>query len=313
MSKESAMAMLTGNPMPQAAPEAVTEQTSQPVAQPAQADGLKSDPFKHLAKKEESLLKDRQALKAEREALEKDRKVVLEAKKQYDEYMAKKSTDPIAAMKMLGFSETDIMNYLANQAPPELTPEEKAAQAAEKAAEAKIKEFQDTQAKKEQEAAQKRDEALISDFRNEIASVATANKDDFEYCNYYGKEAYDLAFEISKSVVRESNGEDFVDAKEALQMAEEYFEERDKSMANLKKRQKWITPSPSETKQAEPTRTRTVTPPQGAEPPKPAVTRTRTLHNGATSTVASTRIARSETREEKRERLMTALREGIIP
>lgn len=307
MSKESAMAVLTGNPVPP--PQISTPNGATPPQLPSET--LKSDPFSKLARKEEQILREKQTLKSEREAFQKDRDQVLEAKKKYDEYLVKKQTDPIEAMKMLGFSETDIFNYIANQTPAELSPEEKAIQAAEKAADARLKAFEDAQVKKQQEAQSQINKELLQGFRNDIKKTIDSNKDHLEYCSYYGKEAENLAYEISTQVVTRSKGTDFVDAKEALQMAEDYYEERDKEMARLKKRQSQVSTFAKASPPVSTERTRTLSNGPVSEAPKPAITKTRTLHNGATSTVASTRQTRTETRDQKRDRLIEALKNGV--
>jgi hypothetical protein len=311
MSKESALAMLTGNPTPTVPsnpiptiPPVLEGQTSTPT----EHTELKSAPFSHLAKKEAELVRKREEFKKEQETWSQERARLADAKQKYDDYLKAKETDPVGALKILGFSETDLFNYLANQQPQELTSEQKAAQAAEKAAEAKIKEFQDNQLKKEKEAQDAQDRGLIEGFRNEVKDAIQKNKDKYEYCSYFGKPAEDLAYEITLAVVKESNGEDVITAEEAVRLAEEYYEEEDRAMSQLKKRQPKVeTPTQQKT---EPTRTRTVTPGHpNADQPKPTVNKSRTLA-GTASTIASTRVSRNETKEQKRERLIEALRNG---
>ncbi len=299
MSKEAAMAMLTGSPAPAAPSPEI------PVAPEAQAapEPLKSTQFNAFAKKEAELVRQRQALSAERKTLE-------EASRQYQEFQLKKKEDPIAAMKMLGFSETDIFNYMANQQPVELTSEEKAVQAAQKAADERIKAFEDAQMKKEQDFQATQDKQAIATFQSEIAKVMQTNAEKFEYCAHYGEEAQDLAYELTAAVFKESEGKELLKPNEALEMAENYYEEKDKAMSGIRKRQppkaEVAPPAPAE-------RSRTVTPGypnQKMDQPKPTISKTRTLTNAATSTVASTRYAGNETRTQKRERLMDRLRNG---
>ena len=114
MSKEAAMASLTGTPAPAAAVTPATE-TSAAAAKP------ESDRFAHLAKREAHLVNRDKDLK-ERE---------LKAKALLDKgelFEATRKKNPVEALKLIGFTETDILNYLAEQdSVPDPTPEEKAA------------------------------------------------------------------------------------------------------------------------------------------------------------------------------------------
>lgn len=316
MSKEAAMAMLTGAPPP------ASDQTSTLTPPPAaegtvttQPSQLQSTPFNHLAKKEAELVRQRNEFKKEQETLATERAQLQEAAKQYQAYEEAKKTDPVAALKMLGFNEADIFNYMAGQQPAELTPEQKAVQAAEQAADTKIKAFEAAQAKKEKDAQEAQDLGLIQGFKGEVTSVIQKNPEKYEYCAFYGKSAEELAYEVTLAVVKNSNGEDIITAQEAADMVEEFYEEQDKLMSSLKKRQPKVD-STVPTQKTEPTRSRTVTPGNpNAEQPKPTVTvtRSRTLHNGATSTIAAARQTKNETRDQKRDRLIEALKNGIKP
>ena len=85
-------------------------------------------------------------------------------------------------------------------------------------------------------------------------------------------------------------------------MVESFYEEQDKAMNNLKKRQPKAPPAPPPSK--EPVRTRTVSKPQ-----TPPLTPPRTLNGRATATMASN-TQMSETFAQKRERLIEKLRNG---
>lgn len=310
MSKEAALSMLTGSippPVPSASPENV------PPTAPPQPAQLQSTPFSHLAKKEAELVRQRNEFKKDQETWGQERARLADAKKQYDQYNEMKKSDPVGALKMLGFSEQDIFNYMANAQPVELTAEQKAVQAAEQAADAKIKAFEENQTKKERDHQFAQDKEVIQSYRDDARQIVEKNSDKYEYCKFYGEEANALVWELASTVVKESQGKDFVTAEEAVQMAEEFYEEMDQSMNTLKKRQpKQAESVPTQTTQ--PTRTRTLsTPPTNSEAPKPTITKTRTLTNAATSTMASSRINRNETREQKRERLIDALRNGTMP
>src|SRR5579863_6089690 len=162
MSHESALALATGTSTP----------TQEAISQtPISQESLQSAPFTHLAKKEADLVRARQEFKRDQEIWNQEKTRLQEAKKQYDEYNEAKKTDPLSALKKLGFSETDIFNYLANNQPPELTSEQKAAQAAESAADARIKAFEEAQTKKEKDAQIAQDKSLIQGFRQELNQV----------------------------------------------------------------------------------------------------------------------------------------------
>lgn len=305
MSKESAMAVATGSPIPASIETPVNSVASHSSEAPQQ---LQSTPFSQLANKEAEIVKARDEVKRERELINSEKQKIQAIQKQYDEYQTTKAKDPMAALKMLGFSETDIINYLANQTPEELSPEQKAAQAAEAAFDAKAKAFEENQNKKIQEQQKQADTQLIQSYRNDVAKTIAANPDEFEYCNYYGKVAQDLIYETVLAVVAESKGTEVVSAKEASQMVEQYYEDMDKEMNKLKKRGAVAAPTESQPVSTE--RTRTVTPGYPNEPqPKPTITRTRTL-SGVSPSMASARQAMNETKDQKRERLMNILRGG---
>lgn len=300
MSKESAMAVATASvPIPTTqvdSPAQLSTETAKP---------LPSTALGQLARKEAELVRQKQEFKKERESLEVD-------KKRVQEFETKFKQDPVGAIKGLGYSETDIFNYLANQEKPEPTAEEKAAAAAKEAVDNSLKTWEQAQTEKQVKAQQDQDNSLIDGYKRELSKAIESNKDQFEYCSYYGKEAQDLAYEITLAVVKESDGKEVISPEEAIKMAEEYFEMKDNEMMNLRKRQSKFKPS-EPTKTAQPERTRTVsTPPTAGEQPKlpTTVSRVRTLTNAATSTVASARINRLETREQKRERLINQLRES---
>ena len=293
MSKEAALAVAqtvavetpTPQPTQESAPQAAPETAPQASAQPE----MQSKAFSHLAKKEAELRRRQDELKAEREK-------VTPILKKYEEFESLKKNDPIAAMKMLGFSETDIFNYMAQNAPEELTPEQKAAAAAESAAEAKIKAFEDAQSKKELERQKVADQQVIQAYRGEVSKLLKSKAEDFEYCNFQGAAAEELIYETVLAIAKESNGQDVPTPLEAARMVEEYYEEQDKAMSKLKKRQP-------------------ANPALPPEPVKPERSRTlanmnKTIPARATATVASVKTTENESRSAKRERLIEKLRNG---
>lgn len=302
MSKETAMAALTGIPVTAPVVESPVPETPK---------DLPSTPFSHLAKKEAEIVQMRQELKKDQELMASEKEQLKKIKTRYDEYETTKAKDPVAALKLLGFNEADILNYLANQQPVELTPEQKAAEAGEKAAEARIKTFEEAQAKKLEDDQRRADQAVIQTFKQDISKSISANAEQYEFCNHYGPAAEELVFETVQQIILDSQGKDIISTKEAIEMVEAYYEEDDKAKSKFKKRnpiQEGVEPM------AEPERSRKITPGFPNEPqPKPVITKTRTLHSGATSTVAGVRSLRNENKEQKRERLMEALRNGMKP
>lgn len=298
MSKESALA-LTAEPTPVETPT------------PEAPKALDSEKFAAFAKKEADYVKRQEQLKREREEVAAEREKLRPLHEQYQKYQEMKVKDPIEAMKMMGFTETDIINYLAAQDKPEPTSEEKAAQAASKAADERIQAFEEAQAKKVEQERKVQDTKVIQGFKSQLSKVIEADKEKFEYCSYHGAAAEELAYEFLREVVKESGGKEAITPQEAIEMVEEYYEEQDKLMSSLKKRQPKEASVIKEDKTIE--RTRTVTPADPTSPqPKPPIQRTRTLTNAATATSNSIRQRGPETREEKRERLMEALRTGKL-
>ena len=279
-----------------------------PAADPAAANTVPAN----LAKKEADIVRQRNEFKKEQAALAEQKKKYDDVVTKYQEFNELKAKDPIAALRQVGFTETEIFNYLAQAKEPELTPEQKAVAAAEAAASAKIKEFQDSQAEKDKTEAAARDQKTLVEFKGQISNVIKTNVDKFEYCAHEGAAAEALIYETVLQSVAQSGGKEYLSPEEAAQMVEEYYEERDKAMSGLKKRQ----PAPAAAAPAPtgPTRTRTVDPSSpGVAAAKATVQRSRTLSNAATATVASTTAKRAETPSEKRARLEAWLRDGTNP
>lgn len=303
MSKEAALAA-AGVPAPSSPGLAPANLPPQESRAPAELD---SSRFAKLAQKETEIVRARLELKKEQEAVlaEKERfKPIWERHKAFEET---KSKDPIAALKMLGFSETDVINFMAAEAKPEQTSEEKAIAAAQAAADERIKVFEESQSKKIREEQQERDNKAIQGYKSTLSDTVEKDKDKYEYCAHYGSVATDLAYELAEQIAVKSEGKEVISAQEAIQMVEDYYEEQDKLMSSLKKRQPKTETPPA--KPAEPDKK--VTPGfPNAEQPKPTLSRTRTLTNSATASVASTRQKLNESKEQKRERLMNILRNG---
>lgn len=293
MSKESALATVT-------APASLPPEAIQNPEVP-QPDAAR---FAALARKEAQIVRDRETFKKEQETFASEREKVRAIAKRAQDFETLRQTDAIAALKSIGFNETEIFNYMAAQEPkPELTIEERAKQAAEAAAEAKFKAWQEAEAKKLETQQGQRDKQIVEGFRAEMSKFIETNQEKFEYCAFHGKAAEDLAYEIVVQGLRDSNGEDLIDFKEAIQMTEDFYEEQDQAMSTLKKRQPKDQPAAAP---AAPQRTRTVTSGDPNYKPVPPITRTRTLSNDSRPTAASS-APRAETREQKRERLISLI------
>jgi Holliday junction resolvasome RuvABC DNA-binding subunit len=303
MSKEAALALMTGstpevvNPslvvgeMP--AQEAKIEEAPTSDA-PAPAKELESDRIALVAKKEAKLvardleLKKRAAEFEEKEAKLKDYMQRIEA------FEAKRKENPVEALKDIGFTDTEIFNYLAAQEKKEPTP----AEVAQKAAADEITKFKEEQKEIASKAEKERQQALVTEYTNKIGSAIKANPEKYEYANYYGKVAEELALEFATECAKQ--GQDLPTPEEVAQAVEEYYEEQDKAMSALKKRQPKVEPKPVVEGKVGPERTRTVTPPQQ---------QSKTLTNKVSATAAST-ISRRETHEQKKARLIEAVKNG---
>lgn len=301
MSKEAAMQMLQSstpsNPNP-AAPAAATPAGS-PGLQPAPVEGaapaapaaLESTRFAQLAKKEAELQKQRESFKAEQTQFMSERQKMVEIQKQLTTFNELKVKDPVAALRQIGFSEKDLFNFIAAQEDTS-TPEQKAA----KAANNEIQKFKDEQAKIAADATAKRNEQVLGQFRKDIASTIAADPDKYEYCNYNGVLANDLIEETVSAVLAADN--ELISVQEAIEMVESYYEEQDKAMSTLKKRQ----PKAEEIVAAAPAPEAPLKP--QVSPGRPSAA--RTLSSKTAATVASTTVApRNETPDQKKARLVS--------
>lgn len=314
MSKEAAMALATGQPQNNVSPSLITgdmgrtETGLNPGISPAQEIPqnenvkavLDSDRFAILAKQEAKRVREMDEFKKEKVAFEEERSKLRGYVDKINAFEEKRKSDPVAALKDIGFSETEVFNFLAAQEKKEATPEEVARAVAEE----QIKNFKDEQAKIAQDAQKARDQGLVKNYQTQISSTIKSSPDKYEYANFYGPVAEELAMEFAKKNI-EINGE-LLTPDEIAQAIEDYYEESDKAMSNLKKRQPKIEAQSTQGQTNAPERTRTLAKPMSnATPPAPA----KTLTNKSTATVAST-ITRRETYEQKKERLISALKNG---
>lgn len=300
MSKEAAtaaLANLVGAPVPTTASnpslsgspglQAVEAPKAESVA--PKAPELDSTRINHLLKKEQELQRQREINKKERETLLSEKHTWDEQRKVLSEFQALKSKDPVAALRLAGFSEQDLITF-ANAQADTRSPEERARAAAAD----EIKKFQDGQKTEADKAQTERNTQVLTQFRNDITKVVGANKDKYEYCNHNGPLAQELIYDTVAAVLAESG--EVISIAEAADLVETYYEDTDKAMASLKKRgpkSSVDAPAPVST----PKNTRTVSG-QGV-PAKVAA-----------SVSSTTSIPKAETRSQKRERLMQKLAGG---
>jgi hypothetical protein len=301
MSRESAMAIATPK-----APEGVTlTQVARPGAEPGVAtipvsETLESTPVDatpeesqpqvtssqvaQLAKKEARIFREREEIKKQREEIER-------LKKPFVDFNELFKADKIQALRSLGFTETDIINFAAGTEPVELTPEQKAANAADE----RIKKWENDQADKAKLVEAKKNEDVISHFRGKILpDFITKNAEKYEYCKFNGPLAVDLIYRTMDQILKDSG--ELISLDEATAAVEAMYEEEDKEMTTtIKKRKPPVDLAPST---------------EVEQPLKPSVVQMpkKTLTGNVTATAAAT-ANRKETHEQKRERIIEQIRQ----
>lgn len=306
MSKETALASIPGAVAPTPAPT-----TNANAGAPLTVDSgnaVDSTRFAQLAKKEARQVQRDLELKKKEETLK-----TLEADLQkkmvpFNEFEKLKETDKIAAMRSLGFTETDIFNFLADKK-VEPTIEEKAAAAAQATIDKARKEDADKAIALQKE----HDQKLITRFKGEFPKLALADPEKFEYVTHNGEAAFHLAFTTANQILADTG--EMISAQEALEIVESFYEEEDKAMSGIKKRAPKLSTEGGDnlgkSSDENGARSRVVTDERG-KPVEAPVVRARGITNAVTATAAAT-VKRRETPGEKRERLMEALRRGAKP
>lgn len=280
MSKEAAMAIATGTPVIAEAPP-ITTQTplaSEPVS-------LESTRFAQFAKKEAQLVKEREAMKLERAKYD-------EVNKKVQAFEDKRKTDPVAALRDVGFSETEIFNFLA----AETDAKEKASnpeEIARRVAQEELKKRDDEQSKNAQTAQEKKNAEIIDTYKKSITDVIKNGADKFKANTHFGPVAEEMAFLVAEEAVKA--GDDAPSAQEAAEIVEEYYKMQYEDLKTLfepKVQAKVEAPVAQD-------KTKTLAPMLQHNKPK-------TITNQVVATTAST-IQKKESRSEKRERLMRQL------
>lgn len=284
MSKETAMALVApvaNVPAPSTQENPVNPATT--TTTPPESDSTR---FAHLAKKEAEIVKDRLAFKKEQEALALEKIGWNEGINRIQEFEKLKQTDKIAAIKALGFDDTDIFNYFAAAKEQAEDPIVQATRIAKEEAQAVRDEIKAAQDK----ATQEQNERIISRAKGDITETIKTEAEKFEYCNFYGALAEEQVFELIKTAAMNDSP---ISIQEAIESVEDFYEKQAEGMRGLKK----------------------MTPKEAASAAKEAIVEvqetkaapSKTITNNVTQTVASN-IQRKETREEKRERLIEQLR-----
>lgn len=306
MSKETAMNFATNHqpvvsevrvsPVTGAVPENAKE-----AANPAVENGgvvppsPQSSQLAHLAKKEQKLQFEREAFKKEQEEF---KALKLRAQEFYDKAKAFEDTrklDPIKAMKDLGFTEKEIIDYLSQEEAPKPTTEE--------VVQAELKKYKDEEIKKAQEIQKANDTVLVQKFREQLTSTIAAEPEKYELCAHHGAVAEEIMFEIA---VEEAKSGQTPNVKSIADEVEDFYLQQYQAMSKLKK----LTPKEEALLEAkQPERTRVVHPPQEVVKPKPT---TITNRLAATSAALIKPSSRTETREEKRSRLEAMIRNGFV-
>lgn len=305
MSKEQAMSYATHmNPItPEVRSSPVTgmvPENAKEAANPAVENGgvvpqpMVSSQLNHLAKKEAKLLAEREAFKKEQEEFQ-----VLRTRAQefYDKAKAFEDTrkaDPIKAMKDLGFTEKEIIDYLSQEEAPKASTEE--------IVQAELKKYKEEEQLKVVEAQKVNDQKLITQFRTTLSSIVTKDPEKYELCAHHGAVAEEIMFELALQEAKEGK---IPNPESIAQEVEDFYYQQFEAMSKLKK----LTPKEQAVLEAaKPERTRVVHPPQDVVKPK-ATTLTNRI--AATTAAIAKPANRTETREEKRSRLEALIRNGL--
>lgn len=310
MGKAEALTMLTGEASAVASGSLVTGeipavtadqlQLSKPTETPTEValkpapDEMQSSRLAIFAKKEAQLQREREALKAERESW-------LKEKQQADQYLQKgrefdeiAKTDKIKALRMIGWSDEDIVNIIAETSNKQVDPIEEARKIATEETRKLREELEQEKIKAEQS----RNQQLITRLKSDIANTIAQKAEQFEICSFRGVEAQEQAYEIILENLKQNN--ELLSVQEALEMTEEFYENEARALQQLKKFQA----KQAEAQAAEPVANQTTRQATPQPQPKP-----KTLTNSATATTAAI-INRRETPSEKKERLIKALMNG---
>lgn len=330
MSKAAALEMLTGttpaqvnaslitpdikneNKSPGLAPKTETPSSEVIVEETKQGAPLESDRFARIAQRETKLQEERALAKKEIEEARAEREKLRPVWNEYQKFQELRKTDPMAAFKFAGGTETDFINWAAEQN-KELTPEEKAIKAAQETTTQQIDAFKKEQADKELKVQQEKDNRAVTGFKQNLGKFITENNEKFEALAYQGEAGQEMVYDAVLKHIKDhpSSDEDpYTIAKEIAEIYEEYLGEEFLEMSKLKKYQEKlkgiVTPeAPKSTIESKPMRTRTLSDQKSVQKKIPSPS------NSDTATVASmANTTKKESPSEKRERLIQKLANG---
>lgn len=287
MSKESALAVATPAAIP-----IPTEGSSEnsPSTSITSTPTIDAQRLAKQARREAEIQAKREQFKREQQEFQSTKQRADEILKKAQEFETTRTKDPVQALKMLGFNEAEIINFLTANDPVEKTPEQKAAEAAQ----AEIKKFQEDQEKKQQEQVKAQHKQVIDNFKKNITTTIAKNAEKYEFCAYEGTAAEELIFETVSACLAEDRktnpNAEAISIEEAAQMVEDFYEQDYKEKSGKLKKLK-----PAD-------------PPKTEEPVKAPIQSPRTLSNRVTATVAST-ATKAETPSQRRERLIKQIKE----
>lgn len=299
MSKETAMAALTGTTPLDVPRETIQTDQSPGLAVVDAPKELDSSRFANLAKKEAKVVADREAYKAERAQFEAEREKLREVQKQISDFEALRKADPVSALKGIGFTETDIFNFLSASEKKELTPEEQA----KKVAQEVVDNYAKTEQEKQEKARGERDAKIIEKFKGDITAQLKAGSEKYWRLAKQGEVGEYLIYQsIQNEAENMKEGDTLSSIEEVMQQLEDQYKwEYEQMLAEEKKR------SP----QAQVAVDQAVENNKVDEvAAKAVVQKPKTITSNATATIASTTVKKKETSSEKRERLMNILRNG---
>ena len=289
MSKAAALEMLTGTPSQATSGSLVTGEIPKDVTPatevtppasetPAAKPEPQSDRLAILVKKEAALQKERETLKKEREAWLAEKTEADQLRTRIKEFDETAKKDKMAALRMIGWSDEDIVNIIAASEQKATDPIEEARRIATEEAQKLRQEIADEKVKAEKE----RNNQLIGKLKNDILSTIEKEAEKFEICAFRGPEAQEQVYEVIVENLKTNN--ELLSVNDALAIVEEYYEEEAKALQGLKKF-KAATPLEAPKLNGEPPKSNT---------PQPAKSKTLTNSVTATSTAA---IPRRETPE----------------
>lgn len=251
----------------------------------------------HFAKKEQKFLAEREVFKKEQEEVRVLKTKLEEVYNKAQNFESTRKTDPIKAMKELGFTEQEIIDYLSQDEAPKLSTEE--------IVQAELKKYKDEESKKLEETQKLRDQDLITKFKGQLSATVAADPEKYEACAIEGPVAESLMYDIA--VIEAKEGK-VPDPKSIADDVEEYFVSLYRERSKLKKLSPKEEAAIESSKPLE--RTKVVHPSQDMVVQKPKIT-TLTNKVAATSAALAKPVDRAETREEKRARLESILRNGV--